>query len=86
MPKNKGLTLDEHRAAGILMKQSYEDTLQLTVLFAKAYPHTTGPYVELVKAKEALLKAKDIADDLLFKEHPDLADAKTYYGPMKNDK
>jgi len=83
MPKKKGLTLDEHRAAGILMKQAYENTVKLTVIFANAYSRATGPYVPLEKAMMALLKAKNIADDLLFKEHPNLADAKTYYGPTK---
>ena len=86
MAKKKGLTLEEHRKAGILMKQAYENTVKLTVIFANAYSRATGPYTSLDKAMMALRKAKDIADDLLFKEHPDRADAKTYYGPTKQDK
>lgn len=82
MVNKKGLTLDEHRAAGILMKQAYENVTHLHVRFGNAYGKTKEPALSLSKAIDSLLTAKSKADDIFCGENP--APAKSpYFGAIK---
>jgi hypothetical protein len=73
MAPKKGLTLDEHREAGILMKQAYENVIHLQVIFDNAYGKTKEPARSLQKAA---------ADNIFSAENP--APAKSpYSGAIK---
>ncbi len=82
MAAKKGLTLDEHRAAGILMKQAYENVIHLQVKFGNAYGKTKEPCLSLKKAADILLTAKAAADNIFCAANP--APAKSpYFGQIK---
>jgi hypothetical protein len=82
MAPKKGLTLDEHREAGILMKQAYENVIHLQVIFDNAYGKTKEPARSLQKAADILLTAKAAADNIFSAENP--APAKSpYSGAIK---
>jgi hypothetical protein len=84
--RKKGLTIDEHRAAGLEMKEIHQALLNLKVIYCAAYPRKITPALPLGDAIKALTKARCMAEERLYDDFPKEADTQVYYGTMTEEK
>jgi len=80
--KKKGLTLDEHKQYGKMLKQIYADSMQLSIAYGAAYPKNKRVNQQLWKLYTTLVQVISEADNELFSDHPHLGfeGVHCYYG------
>lgn len=80
MTKKTGLTFEQHLALGRRLRGMTEEVTKLIVLLGRAYPiKNYEPYA--LKVLGGLCRLRSNLEDDMFREHPDRANLKVYYGP-----
>jgi len=87
MAKRKmGISFERHKEIGAELRKISETLTKMAVEFANAYPKS-GHYGRALKGLDKALKgvndARCYAEENLFKDHPDKASTKIYYGSSK---
>lgn len=78
--KKNGLSIEEHRQIGELLKRTRGELLTASVTVGNAYPKASTESSCISKAVDALDKAKNLLDNAVFAEHPEQAEPSIYYG------
>ena len=81
----KGFEEADHVKAGELMKKAYESTQTAEIMFLNSYPKNNEISKLLSEAKKNLLAAKDIADNLLYREYPNSLKDHVYFGRKNSE-
>lgn len=88
MPKKSGLTFDRHREIATELRDIYHRLQSLSIEFGNAYSKNgdnSMPSKKLMRAVRAIGEARCLAEEIMFKEHPDQATTHIYYGQQNRD-
>ena len=79
----KGLTLEEHKEYGKILKRMYADSMQLLTAFGNVYPKNKRVNKQLWKLYNTIVEVKSEADNELFSDHPTVNNTalNCYFGP-----
>lgn len=84
MSKKPGLTVDQHEKLGLELQTMRDRLVSISVELGKAYPRTISIFA--AKAGENIDSLRNVLDDKVCQENPNLKNAtKIYYRSNRDD-
>ena len=84
----KGLSVEDHKKQGAILKTMYLDSIDMLVTCSRAYPKNNRLNIQLRKLHNIIIQIKSEADNMLFKDHPSallMDGCGIYYGANRLD-
>lgn len=76
----KGISLEEHIMCGAILKRMGNDISKLLTLMSVGYTSNSKLNKKLWRIRDDIVSVKSEAENAMFREHPEKASIKVYYG------